>query len=124
MKKKFSQNNIGMQFDREMRRRSLWTTWCSFFTSGNQLDPSRVYDRVTNLPLPARFGKGESIQGVDLMQGEKMDRNWKSNASNATRRGLPVSLIADLAKLMRIWYFVSCHYLPGQYSLSYISVIG
>jgi hypothetical protein len=67
------------------------------------LDPSRVYERVTNLPLPAGFSEGGSIQGVDVMQGENMDRNWKSSASTAIRGELSALLMADdLVKILGI----------------------
>jgi hypothetical protein len=93
----------GMQFDREMRRRSFWASWCSFIIGSNKLDPYRVFERVANLPLPAKFGRGGSIQGVDLTQGEKMDRNWKSNKESSADHEISASLMAELVKLLGVW---------------------
>jgi hypothetical protein len=93
----------GMQFDREMRRRSFWASWCTFILGSNQLNPSCVFEKVADLPLPAKFGRGGSIQGVDLAEGEKMDRNWKSNMESSIDQETTVSLMAELVKLIGIW---------------------
>ncbi|KAH7092166.1 hypothetical protein FB567DRAFT_516651 [Paraphoma chrysanthemicola] len=93
----------GMQFDREMRRRSFWASWCSFIIGSSQLDPCRIFARVANLPLPAKFGRGGSIQGVELMQGERMDRNWKSNIEFSADHEISTSLMAELVKLLGVW---------------------
>jgi hypothetical protein len=93
----------GMQFDREMRRRSFWASWCTFIIGSNYLDPSHIFERVSNLPLPARFGKGGSVQGVELTPGKRMDRNWNSSMENSANHGTPASLLAELVKLLGIW---------------------
>lgn len=93
----------GMQFDREMRRRSFWTSWCSFILGSKQLDPIRVFDRVADLPLPAKFGKGGSIRGVEFTQGVKIDCDWKSNEKPSESYSTTPSLIAELVKLLGIW---------------------
>jgi hypothetical protein len=100
----------GMQFDREMRRRSFWASWCSFIIGSNRLDPCRFLERVANLPLPARFGRGGSVQGVILTQGEKMDRNWKSNIESSDRE-TSASLMAELVKLLGVWLVSPCYIL-------------
>jgi hypothetical protein len=97
------QANPGMQFDREMRRRSFWASWCSQILGGSGLDPSQVFQRVANLPLPARFGKGGSIQRVDLKQGERLDRNWRSMTEVPTDSRLAPCLMAELVKILGIW---------------------
>jgi hypothetical protein len=93
----------GMQFDREMRFRSFWASWCSFNLSSEQLDPFRVFEQVADLLLPAKFGKGGSIQGVDLSQGQKMDIDWQPRTEISVDRGISSSLTAELVKAVRIW---------------------
>jgi hypothetical protein len=92
----------GMQFDREMRRRSFWASWCSFILGSKQLDPIRVFERVTDLPLAAKFSKVGSIRGVELTQGEKMDCDGKCNKGPASSYLKTPSLMAALVRLMGI----------------------
>jgi hypothetical protein len=99
--------NCSMQFDREMRRRCFWASWCSFCIGSNHLDSSRACERVTALPLPAKFEKGGSVQGLELKLGQKMDVDWKlsseSLSSDATGDSSSSSLMAELVKLLGIW---------------------
>jgi hypothetical protein len=92
-----------MQFDREMRRRSFWATWCSQIIGGSGLDPAQVYERVANIPLPARLGKGGSIQRVEVQPSGKLDRNWRSNMEATAYSTPSISLMADLVKILGIW---------------------
>jgi hypothetical protein len=93
----------GLQFDREIKRRSFWASWCSFIIGSNQLDPSHVFERVANLPLPAKFNKGGSIQGVELSRSGHMDRNWNPGTESSVGLDASVSLMAELVKLLGIW---------------------
>jgi hypothetical protein len=95
--------NPGMQFDREMKRRSFWASWCSHIIGSSGLNPSQVFKRVANLPLPARFTKGGSIQRVDLEQGEKLDSAWRSITEAAADYRPNASLMAELVRIMGIW---------------------
>jgi hypothetical protein len=95
--------SCGIQFDREIKRRSFWAGWCSLIIGSTQLDASRVFERVCDLPLPARFASGGSIQRVELVQGEKMDRDWKTLEECPANHRRTVSLMAELIKLLGIW---------------------
>ncbi|KAF2685877.1 hypothetical protein K458DRAFT_442200 [Lentithecium fluviatile CBS 122367] len=91
--------NRGMQFEREMRRRSFWASWCSFCIGSKQLDSNRVCERAAGLPLPAKYETGGSIQGVELTLGGKMNLDWKASPESDTGG----SLMAELVKLLGIW---------------------
>jgi len=99
--------NRSMQFGREMRRRCFWASWCSFCIGSTQLDSSRACDRVTGLPLPAKFEKGGSVQGVELKLGQKMEVDWKLSTESLPNHGTAgsssCSLMAELVKLLGIW---------------------
>jgi hypothetical protein len=92
-----------MQFDREMRRRAFWASWCTHCLNGNQVDSSRVYDGAALLPLPASFGKGGSIAGVQLMHVGRMDPKWHFIVDSAPNPQLNFSLMAELVKLSGVW---------------------
>jgi hypothetical protein len=98
-----SPTDRGMQFDREMRRRSFWASWCSSIIGSDGLNPSQVFERVANLPVPARFDKGGSIQRILITQGETMDQNWKSSTEAGADRGSTVSLMAELVNILGVW---------------------
>ncbi|KAI9744383.1 MAG: hypothetical protein M1818_001912 [Claussenomyces sp. TS43310] len=96
-----------MQFDREMRRRCFWATWCSSCIGSNQLDSTSACERVTGLPLPGKFETGGSVQGVGLKLGQKMEVDWKmsteSSPNHRTVGTSSCSLMAELVKLLGIW---------------------
>ncbi|OCK82499.1 hypothetical protein K432DRAFT_433461 [Lepidopterella palustris CBS 459.81] len=99
--------NRSMQFDREMRRRCFWASWCSCCIGSKQLDFSRACERVTGLPLPAKFEKGGSVQGVEFKLGQKMEVDWKLSTESLPNHGTAglssCSLMAELVKLLGIW---------------------
>jgi hypothetical protein len=93
----------GIQFDLEMKRRTFWTSWCSFILTSEQPEPLCVFDSLFDLPLPWKFGKGDSIQEVELAQGEKTDSDWRSRTEPSMNRGTIISLMEDLVKAVRMW---------------------
>jgi hypothetical protein len=93
----------GIQFDLEMKRRTFWTSCCSFILTSEQPEPFCVFDSLVDLPLPSKFGKGDSIQEVELAQGEKTDSDWRSRTEPSMDRGTIISLMADLVKAVRMW---------------------
>ncbi|KAI9697732.1 MAG: hypothetical protein M1820_007719 [Bogoriella megaspora] len=95
------------QFDLEMRRRCFWACWCSVCTQSELLDSSRAIEKAAGLPLPARFEKGGSVQGVDLHPGQKMKLNWKLSPEGPLNQSLggstSNSLMAEVVKLSGMW---------------------
>lgn len=94
--------NLSLRFDREIRRRSFWASWCSICLGDADLICSQLCGNATNLPLPAQFGERGSIQGVDLTIGSQLDSNWEPIDG-----GKPDSLMAELVRLLGIWYAFS-----------------
>jgi hypothetical protein len=57
----------GMQFDREMRRRSYWASWCGLtFLNADQLASVPALNESANLSPPVKFHPAGTIQGVDI----------------------------------------------------------
>ena len=103
-----SSTNRSLKFDRELKRRCFWASWCSFCIGSNQLDSPRVCERVAGLPLPSKLEKGGSVmQGVELELGPRMEADWtlssESPPNRATTISSPCSLMAELVKLIGIW---------------------
>jgi hypothetical protein len=99
--------NRTMQFDREMRRRCFWASWCSFCIGSTQLYSSGACERVMGLPLPAKFKKGGSVKGVELKLGQKMEVDWKLSTVSVLNHGTADSpsrsLMAELVKVLGMW---------------------
>lgn len=64
----------------------------------------RIHESAADLPLPAKFGPGGSISGVDLIHGQKMTRAWKLHPESTPNDSETSSLMAELMKLLGIWY--------------------
>jgi len=100
-------SSLSWHFDREMRRRCFWTSWCSLCIGHNKSDSSRACEDVVGLPLPAQFEKGGSLKGVVLNLSQKMDANWELSVdyvpTGKSAGLLPCSLIAELVKVLGIW---------------------
>ncbi|KAF2442520.1 hypothetical protein P171DRAFT_474863 [Karstenula rhodostoma CBS 690.94] len=93
--------NPSLKFDREIRRRSFWASFASMCLHSEEVP--RIHESAAGLPLPAKFGPGGSIQGVELIHGQKMTREWKLH-EYSTRDGTETSsLMAELMKLLGIW---------------------
>lgn len=95
--------NRSLQFDREIRRRSFWASWCSMCFGSEDFSASQLCESAVGLPLPARFSEGGSIQGVDLIIGPQLSRDWRS----CTDDEQPKSLMAEMIRLLGIWYAFS-----------------
>ncbi|OAF99066.1 uncharacterized protein CC84DRAFT_1210508 [Paraphaeosphaeria sporulosa] len=96
--------NPSLVFDREIRRRSFWASWATMCLHSEEMH--RIVESVYCLPLPATFGPGGSIQGVDLIHGKKLIDVWKlyeSPIRDDPDDCKPSSLMAELMKLLGIW---------------------
>jgi hypothetical protein len=90
-----------LKFDREIRRRAFWASWATICLHSEELP--RIHESAAGLPLPAKFGPGGSIQGVELTHGQKMNRAWKLHDDSTPPGGETSSLMAELMKLLGIW---------------------
>ncbi|KAL9087904.1 MAG: hypothetical protein Q9165_006466 [Trypethelium subeluteriae] len=98
----------GTQFDREIKRRCFWSCWCSHCIGSVQLESSKICEKVTGLPLPAKFETGGSGQGLQLKLGQRMEVDWKLSTESLSNHGTAAassssSLMAELVKLLGIW---------------------
>ena len=95
-----SLSNHGLQFDREMKRRYFWGSWCG--TCIGSLDSDRACEKVTGLPLPARLEPHGSIfQGPEFKIGPLMKIDWRMSERQADPA--PPSLMAELVRLLGVW---------------------
>jgi hypothetical protein len=94
--------NPSLKFDREIRRRSFWASWATMCLHSEEIP--RIHESAAGLPLPAKFGPGGSIQGVELTHGQKMNRAWKLHEDSTLYDSETNSLMAELMKLLGIWY--------------------
>lgn len=95
--------NPSLKFDREIRRRSFWACWSTACLDSEDLYSRHIHETAAGLPLPARFGAGGSIQGVDLTHGQTMSREWRPHKHPHSNTGEGVSLMADMVQLLGIW---------------------
>ncbi|KAL5450969.1 hypothetical protein PMIN07_008719 [Paraphaeosphaeria minitans] len=93
--------NPSLKFDREIRRRSYWASWGTMCLHSEEI--VQRYNRARGLPLPAEFGPGGSIQGVELIHGQKMTRTWKVDSDSELNNGETSTLTAEMMKLLGIW---------------------
>ncbi|KAF1975360.1 hypothetical protein BU23DRAFT_597899 [Bimuria novae-zelandiae CBS 107.79] len=91
--------NSGLRFDREIRRRSFWASWCTMCLGSDNLSSEQLLASAVGLPLPARFEPGGSIQGVDLTLGQQLTPEWTPRTDDKQ----PNSLMAELVRLLGIW---------------------
>jgi hypothetical protein len=100
-------SNLSWQFDREMRRRCFWTSWCNLCIGHTKLDPSQACQEVVGLPLPAQFENGGSLKGVVLKLSQKMNVDWNLSVECFPTNGMAeessCSLVAELVKVLGIW---------------------
>ena len=92
--------NASLQFDREIRRRSFWASWCSMCLGSEDFSSAQLCETAVGLPLPAQFGEGGSIQGVDLTIGPQLSRDWRP----CMHEEKPISFMAHMIRLLGIWY--------------------
>lgn len=100
-----------LQLDQEMKRRCFWACWTSLCMGGyhSQSGNCRTLEMLKDLPLPARFEKTGSVQGVELKLGQKMEGGWKlSVPALSPTQGMiavrsPCSLMAEMVKITGVW---------------------
>lgn len=93
--------------DHEIKRRCFWASWCSSCIGGKHLESFEICERTAGLPLPAQFERGRSAQDVDLQPGPAMTADWTLDSeisrTHETERKPPLSLMAELVRLVGIW---------------------
>ncbi|KAH6866264.1 hypothetical protein B0T10DRAFT_611926 [Thelonectria olida] len=99
----------GLQLDQEMKRRCFWASWACLCMGGCKSDYGTTLEGLKGLPLPVRFEKTGSVQGVELKLRQKIGVGWEPSGSSAPpSHGLlscksPCSLMAELVKLLDVW---------------------
>jgi hypothetical protein len=91
-----------MQFDREMRRRSFWASWCGLaLLNADRLASVPAFDEIVNSSLPAKLHPAGSIRGIDITPNGVLssDENWSLSESSDPAP----SFRADLDRLLRAW---------------------
>lgn len=92
-----------LRFDHEIRRRSFWASWSTMCLGSEDFSSSQLCESAVGLPLPARFRAGGSLQGVSFALGPQLGHDWRPQTGHEE----PASLMAELMKLVGIWYIQS-----------------